>query len=324
MSDTTSDGATVASAHRRQCGQRASCRPLPGENALNDSADDAATRARADLDRPHTTMPRPLAQWPREVAAAVHTVFTDIDDTLTTDGRLPAVAYGALQALHEAGLRVIPVTGRPAGWCDHIARMWPVDGVIGENGAFYLWHDADARKLRARHLQDAPTRAASAARLAAVRDRVLREVPGCAVASDQFCRLYDLAIDFCEDVPPLGRDAVDRIVALMQAEGMNAKVSSIHVNGWFGDWDKLGMARMMMRERYAIDIDRDDGRDGCVFAGDSPNDAPMFGYFPHAVGVANVMDFAGRIDAMPAWITPSRGGEGFAELSEALLAARRG
>lgn len=265
-------------------------------------------------------MPRPLMEFPPAAAAAVHTVFTDIDDTLTTAGRLPADAYAALHALHDAGLRVIPVTGRPAGWCDHIARMWPVDGVIGENGAFYLWNDAGAGRLRARHLQDDAARAANAARLAAVRDRILREVPGCAVASDQFCRLYDLAIDFCEDVPPLGRDAIDRIVALMQSEGMTAKVSSIHVNGWFGSWDKLGMARLMMRERFGIELDAD--RDRCVFAGDSPNDAPMFGFFPNAVGVANVIDFRDRIDPMPAWITPSRGGAGFAELARMLLAAR--
>jgi HAD superfamily hydrolase (TIGR01484 family) len=271
-------------------------------------------------------MPRSIAELPRTAAAGIHTVFTDIDDTLTTDGALTAEAYAALQALREAGLRVVPVTGRPAGWCDHIARMWPVDGVIGENGAFWMWHEparaTTPARLRARHLQDAATRAAYAARLMAVRDRVLAEVPGCAIASDQFCRLYDLAIDFREDVAPLAEDAVERIVALMREAGMHAKVSSIHVNGWFGDWDKLGTARLMMRERYGIDLDAE--RDRFAFVGDSPNDAPMFAFFPNAVGVANVTDFAGRIDAMPAWITRQRCGAGFVEVAEALLAARGG
>ena len=271
-------------------------------------------------------MPRPLAELPRTVAADIHTVFTDIDDTLTTDGALTAQAYAALQALHDEGLRVVPVTGRPAGWCDHIARMWPVDGVIGENGAFWMWHEpaqapAPAR-LRTRHLQDAATRAAIGQRLAAVRERILAEVPGCAIASDQFCRLYDLAIDFREDVTPLGLEAVARIATLMREAGMHAKVSSIHVNGWFGDWDKLGTAKLMMRERFGIALDAE--RDRIAFVGDSPNDAPMFAYFPNAVGVANVADFAGRIDAMPAWITRQRCGAGFVEVAEALLAARRG
>ena len=266
--------------------------------------------------------PRPLREWPLAEAARVHTVFADIDDTISTEGRITASAYEALERLHEAGLRVVPVTGRPAGWCDHIARMWPVDAVVGENGAFWMWRDEAAGKLRTRHRLDEATRAANGARLREVAARVLREVPGCAPASDQFCRLYDVAIDFREDVPPLPVEAIERIVATMRAAGMHAKVSSIHVNGWFGNWDKLETTRLMMRERFGIDVDGVVDRARCVFVGDSPNDAPMFAFFPNSVGVANVMDFAGRIDAMPAWVTPSRAGAGFAELAQRLLEAR--
>ncbi|MCD6681598.1 MAG: HAD-IIB family hydrolase [Burkholderiaceae bacterium] len=266
--------------------------------------------------------PRPLRDWPLAEAARVHTVFADIDDTISTEGRITSIAYDALERLRDAGLRIVPVTGRPAGWCDHIARMWPVDAVVGENGAFWMWRDETAGKLRTRHRLDEATRAESAARLREVAARVLREVPGSALASDQFCRLYDIAIDFREDVPPLPVDAIERIVATMHAAGMHAKVSSIHVNGWFGDWDKLETARLMMRERFGIDVDGVAERARCVFVGDSPNDAPMFAFFPNAVGVANVADFAGRIEAMPAWITPSRAGAGFAELAQRLLEAR--
>jgi HAD superfamily hydrolase (TIGR01484 family) len=264
---------------------------------------------------------RPLSELPRAVAANMHTVFSDIDDTLTTDGQLTAQAYAALEQLRRAGLRVILITGRPAGWCDHIARMWPVDAVIGENGAFYYWHDQAARKLKCRHLLKDAARAANTGRLAAVRDTILREVPGCAVASDQFCRLYDLAIDFCEDVPPLPVAAVNRIVALMEDAGMTAKISSIHVNGWFGQYDKLGMAHLLMRERYGLELAAE--RERCIFVGDSPNDAPMFAYLPHAVGVANVRDFAAHMSALPAYVTPSRCGAGFAELAQTLITARK-
>lgn len=249
----------------------------------------------------------------------MHTVFSDIDDTITTDGQLTPPAYAALDDMRRAGLRVILVTGRPAGWCDHIARMWPVDAVIGENGAFYYWHDHAARKLKSRHLLSDAERAANTGKLAAVRELILREVPGCAVASDQFCRQYDLAIDFCEDVPPLPLSAVERIVALMEAAGMTAKVSSIHVNGWFGQYDKLSMAHLLMRERYGLELAQE--RERCTFAGDSPNDAPMFAYLPHAVGVANLADFAQRMPTLPAYITPSRGGAGFAELAQVLIGA---
>lgn len=263
---------------------------------------------------------RDLSELPVAVAANIHTVFSDIDDTITTDGALTPAAYAAMDQMRRSGLRVILITGRPAGWCDHIARMWPVDAVIGENGAFYYWYDHGAKRLRCRHLLDATARSANTARLAEVRDTILREVPGCAVASDQFCRLYDLAIDFCEDVSALPAAAVNRIVSLMESAGMRAKVSSIHVNGWFGTYDKLSMAKLMLRERYQIDLDQE--RERCMFVGDSPNDAPMFAYLPHAVGVANVQDFAGRIDALPAYVTPSRGGAGFAELAKTLIAAR--
>jgi len=255
-------------------------------------------------------------------AAQVTTVFTDIDDTLTTDGRLDAQTYGALHALQHAGLRVIPVTGRPAGWCDLIARMWPVDGVIGENGALYMWHDDDAGLLRTRHILDSEQRAANAERMHAVRERILREVPGCALASDQFCRQYDLAIDFCEDVPPLPAAEVDRIVAIMEQAGMTAKISSIHVNGWFGDYDKLTMAKLMMQERYGIDLSLAQERERCVFAGDSPNDMPMFAFFPLSVGVANVLDFIDPLSNAPQFITHHPYGAGFAELTQHLLPHR--
>ena len=245
-------------------------------------------------------------------------MLTDIDDTLTSDGRLTARAYAAMERLHAAGRIVIPVTGRPAGWCDHIARMWPVDAVVGENGAFYLRYDKTA--AQARHaLRRCRARADREPRsgIAGIAAEILREVPGCALASDQHYRETDLAIDYCEDVAPLPREAVDRIVASMQARGLTAKVSSIHVNGWFGDYDKLAMTRTLLREVFACDLDAE--RSTFVFAGDSPNDAPMFAYFPNAVGVANLRRFMDRIPTLPAYITTHAAGEGFAELADFLL-----
>ena len=264
---------------------------------------------------------QPLDSFAVAARRRIRGVFTDIDDTLTTDGKLTAAAYGALERLRAAGFLVVPITGRPAGWCDHIARMWPVDAVVGENGAFYFRYDAAARKLVKRFLASAEERAANRRRLEAVRDRILAAVPGAALASDQLYREADLAIDFCEDVPALPRSEVDRIVALFGEAGGTAKVSSIHVNGWFGSYDKLGMTRILLRECFAIDLDAE--RDAFVFAGDSPNDAPMFEFFPNAVGVANIANFADRLTALPAYVTRGRCGAGFVELADALIAARR-
>jgi HAD superfamily hydrolase (TIGR01484 family) len=262
---------------------------------------------------------RPLAEMPRAIRVAIRGVLTDIDDTLTTDGRLPAEAYAALERLSAAGKLVIPITGRPAGWCDHIARMWPVDAVVGENGAFAMRYDRKARKLEKVFIDDDATRRANRARLAAIGESILRAVPGSALASDQLYRESDLAIDYREDVPQLPRAAVDRIVAMMEAEGMTAKVSSIHVNGWFGNYDKLSMTRRLFADVFATDLDADRAR--FVFVGDSPNDAPLFAYFPNAVGVANVRSFADRIATLPAYVTQRESGAGFAELADFLLQA---
>jgi len=269
---------------------------------------------------PGSTM-RPLADLSPQARSRIVGVLADIDDTITSDGRLTAAAYAALERLHAAGIKVIPVTGRPAGWCDHIARMWPVDAVVGENGAFWMRYDAKARRLNTVFVGHPPPDRRS--RIEAIAAEILAAVPGSALASDQFCRVADLAIDFREDVEPLPPAAVDAIVSRMEAAGMRAKVSSIHVNGWFGDYDKLSTTQRMLAEEFGIALENATERERWIFVGDSPNDVPMFGFFPNSVGVANVLDFADRLEAKPAWITGARSGAGFVELAEALLAARK-
>jgi hypothetical protein len=267
-----------------------------------------------------TSSMKPLADFPLDARRAVRAVLADIDDTLTTNGRLHAVAYSALERLRAAGLLVIPVTGRPAGWCDHIARMWPVDAVVGENGAFWFRHDARAGRLVKRYVIGDAERARRAARLEAIAARILAEVPGSGIASDQPYREADLAVDFCEDVPRLPREAVRRIVAIMESEGLTAKVSSIHVNGWFGGYDKLSTTRLALAGDFGIDAGGE--RERIVFAGDSPNDQPMFAFFPNAVGVANVREMADLMTVLPRYVTPAAGSAGFAQLAAALLEAR--
>jgi HAD superfamily hydrolase (TIGR01484 family) len=250
----------------------------------------------------------------------VHAVLTDIDDTLTTHGRLPAVAYDALEKLHVAGIKVIPITGRPAGWCDHIARMWPVDGVVGENGAFYFRYDAKAKRMARVYAQDDVTRKGNVARLHGLAEQVLKAFPGTAMASDQAYREIDVAIDFCEDVPALPLATAQAIAERFHAAGAEAKVSSIHVNAWFGTHDKLSMSLRMLSACFGWDADM--AKHHVAYCGDSPNDAPMFGYFPLGVGVANVKPLAHLMEHLPAYVTLRDGGEGFAEFAELLLAAR--
>jgi HAD superfamily hydrolase (TIGR01484 family) len=263
---------------------------------------------------------RPLAEMPIADRQQIRFVLCDIDDTLTLEGRLPACAYSALEQLHRAGITVVPVTGRPAGWCDHIARMWPVDAVIGENGAFYFRYDSVRRRMEREYWSDAVRRGDERHRLEEIARRICREIPGAAIAADQGFRHTDLAIDYCEDVAPLPPALVARIVKIFEAAGATAKVSSIHVNGWFGDHDKRKMAERLLHNEFAHDLSGDPHP--IVFVGDSPNDAPLFAGLPNSVGVANVMAFADTIDPPPAWVTSRPGGYGFAELADALLSAR--
>jgi HAD superfamily hydrolase (TIGR01484 family) len=264
---------------------------------------------------------KPLDYLSPEETRAIRVVLTDIDDTVTTEGVLTAAGYAALENLQRAGFIVIPVTGRPAGWCDHIARMWPVDAVVGENGAFYFRYDRKAKKMHQRFWARPEELKQNRIKLDAIEKEVLASVPGSALASDQAYRLADLAIDFCEDVPALPESEVDRIVAIFERAGAQAKVSSIHVNGWFGDYNKLSMTKTLLADVFGMSWD--EAKDAVIYAGDSPNDEPMFAAFPLSVGVANVHDFAHRLKNKPAYVTRGHSGDGFAEMASLLLAGRR-
>ncbi len=260
---------------------------------------------------------KPFRQFPQSSKPNIRFVLTDIDDTLTINGRLPAEVFTAMEILQKTGVRVIPITGRPAGWCDHIARMWPIDGIVGENGAFYFRYDEDRKKMLRQYFIPEKQRREDRRKLEKLKQEILQEVPGVQVSADQVYRETDLAIDFCEDVPPLTQNAIEDIVRLFTQAGAQAKISSIHVNGWFGDYNKLTMTKIFFEDVFELSLDL--YKDRLVYVGDSPNDCPMFAFFPNSVGVANILDFKGRLDFEPAWITTKPGGFGFAEMAEILL-----
>lgn len=269
---------------------------------------------------------RPISELDPRSARRVRYVLMDIDDTLTAGGKLPAVSYAALWKLRGAGLRVIPVTGRPAGWCDLIAREWPADGVVGENGALAFWEEprpagsggGELPVLRqffnpAAVRNDHPV-------IARVRERALAEVPGLRVAKDQFARMFDLALDFAEEDPVLPLSDAVRVKAIAEEEGAVAKVSSIHVNVWMGKYDKVSMAERFLQDRFGWDPAA--GLEEVVFVGDSPNDEPMFARFPLACAVANIRRYGDLVKRLPAFVASAECGQGFAEIAETLLRAR--
>lgn len=260
---------------------------------------------------------KPIKQFSSVVKKKIRYVLSDIDDTLTLNGRLPAVVFAAMERLQKAGIGLIPITGRPAGWCDHIARMWPVDGIVGENGAFYFQYDDSQRKMQRLYFKSEEQRKADRQKLEKLKLEILDKIPGCRVSADQAYREADLAIDYCEDVPPLPMKDVDQIVRLFEEAGARAKISSIHVNGWFGEYDKLTMTRMLFEEVFKDDLEAI--KEDVIFIGDSPNDVPMFRFFPHSVGVANILQFKEKITHKPAWVTQQEGGYGFAEMVDSIL-----
>lgn len=261
---------------------------------------------------------RPIKEISPTQLQKIRFLLTDIDDTLTEDGLFPSISLSAIELLNSAGIIVVPITGRPAGWCDHIARMWTVGGVVGENGAFYFSYDRDERRMIQVFAKDKQQRNVDRTRLSQIKQQILKEVPGAGVASDQNYRVADLAIDFCEDVEPLSKDQIKQIVKIFEKFGATAKISSIHVNGWFGCYDKLTMTRKCLKDLFDIEIERDNEQ--IAFIGDSPNDVPMFSFFKNSVGVGNVADF--ELDSTPQWITEGRSAHGFVEFAKLLIQTR--
>ncbi len=254
-----------------------------------------------------------IKELDKERISKLKYVLCDIDDTITTGGKLTRAAYCALWDLHDRGMEVIPVTGRPAGWCDMIIREWPVRAVVGENGAFVFYADGSQIKTFTHpSVADPEIRL----RLESVKDACLRSVPGSRVARDQFARIYDLAIDFNEDPPHLGLEAAEKIRDICVSMGAEAKISSIHVNAWFGNYNKLSMTELFMGSV----LKEKNIKEKVIFFGDSPNDEPMFGYFPTSCAVANILPFRHMLRHLPSYVTSGEGGEGFAEAAAHILA----
>ncbi len=269
---------------------------------------------------------RPVRDLTAAQARGVRVLFTDIDGTVTDEaGRIPAPVFTTLEAAQDAGLTVIPVTGRPAGWCDMIARTWPVAGVVGEHGGLFFRRGAGAGKgpdarMERIYAQGEATRVANRERLSRLAGEVLAAFPGAALASDQQYRAFDIAVDFCEDVPRLPEATITGIVSFLEDAGCHVKVSDIHVNAWFGEFDKASMCRRV-GELFGLDLLGED-TGAAVYFGDSPNDAPLFAAFPLAIGVANVAALAHRMTKLPAFVTDGRGYEGFVEGVTHLLSLR--
>lgn len=254
---------------------------------------------------------KPISTLTKENIAKIKYVLHDIDDTITNNGKLLPETYLSLWKLHKNGYKVIPVTGRSAGWCSLIIHQWPVDAVIGENGAFVYYKDSDAIKTFTSHLVVEQ----SSEKLKQLGQMCMDQVTGCNLAPDQFSRKYDLAVDFSEHVPDLGMENAVKIKNICESYGATAKISSIHVNAWFGNYDKVSTAIAFLQNIY----NEDDTKNTVIFFGDSPNDEPMFKTFPISCAVANIMTFKDSLTYLPTYVTKEKGGYGFVKAIEHIL-----
>ena len=264
--------------------------------------------------------PENLSKLSRARCKKIKFLFSDIDDTISLHGKIPKEAYNALWLAREAGLKVIPITGRPAGWVDHLARMWPVDAVIGENGAFYYYLDPEQGrdgKLVRRFIQNEAERSANKKRLFDVFAKLKQTMPHLTLASDQLYREIDIAVDICEDIPALPASEIKHIMDAYMKAGAQSKLSSIHVNSWFGNHNKFTTCELLLKERYGLSFAA--ASDKLVYLGDSPNDEPLFEHFPNSIGVANVRGYLKNMQHPPAFITKKEGGLGFAEAVKFIL-----
>ncbi|MBO9687016.1 MAG: HAD-IIB family hydrolase [Mitsuaria chitosanitabida] len=263
----------------------------------------------------------PLAACPRAAWRPLRGVLTDIDDTLTGESGIARAGLDALHRLHDAGIPVIAITGRPAGWSEPFALAWPVRGIVAENGGVLLHREeaGEGSALRVEFAQDDATRAANFARLQACAREIVATVPGALLARDSAGRLTDIAVDHSE-FTTLDGAAIAAVCDLMRTHGLTATVSSIHVNGWIGEHSKWSAAHWAVKRLTGADFDPREW----VYVGDSTNDQLMFERVPLSVGVANIARFLPMLDHPPAYVTQAERGDGFAEMARALLAAKSG
>tara|TARA_B110001454_G_C12723310_1_gene436565 strand:+ start:49807 stop:50598 length:792 start_codon:yes stop_codon:yes gene_type:complete len=258
-----------------------------------------------------TASPKPIA----ELKNKIKFVLSDLDDTITTDGHIPSESYSSLWKLKDFDIKTIIVTGRPAGWCEMMARTWPIDGVIGENGAFFFrYTNKNMRRFFASSPELIET---NTAKLDIIKNEILKTIPESKISSDQFCRMFDLAVDICEDIPPLTKEQTAKIISIFEKHGAQAKLSSIHVNGWFGTYDKLTTAKFILSNEFGLTEEQI--QSSCVYAGDSPNDEPLFSYFENGVGVRNIEPYLPTLKFQPKYITQQPAGKGFQELTEKII-----
>lgn len=257
-------------------------------------------------------MIEPLADAAPDMFRDVRIVLADMDDTLVHNGRLAASTLDALERLQSAGIKTIPVTAAPAGWCDQMARTWPVEGVIGENGGFFFRFSQATGVLTRMFWHDEHERPSIRNLLVEIGREVQRRVPSVEYAEDSPFRLTSIAF-----TRPQGRKHVQDIMGAIQMSGANASANNLWILAWLGSYDMLGMSERVLRQCFDINISKHPRE--VLYIGDSIHAAAMFGSFQHSVGGSTVRRYLPEIGKWPRWIASEPGGSGFVEVADVML-----
>ena len=255
---------------------------------------------------------QPLSKLANTTLARIRVLAADVDDTITTAGRLPPSTIECLEALGVAGIVVALVTGRPAGWAQALAGYLPaVKVAVAENGLVAFTANGERVDL------GPPRDAAFLARLADNGKR-LGDAYQLTVTPDDAFRLFERAF-----IRPSSFDAAALAASQKVVDpGFEVMASSIHIHvrpsGW-GKAEGLLAALEPLAPEACADPDQ-----SILFVGDSSNDRSMFAWLRQtSIGVRNVTKFLDELgEDRPAFVTERESAAGFAEVVHALLGAR--
>ena len=255
---------------------------------------------------------KPLSELKEEYLRKVKILLFDLDGTFISNDSLKSSTYRYLEKLRDNKIKTVVVTGRPAGWCDLIARWWPVNSVIGENGA--LSYSMLNGKMDRQFFNDKVNLEKSKGLLDSLLDEIKAKFGEIHLAADQPFRQWDLALDVSEE-NSLSPNKVREIYDFCISRGANAAISNIHLNVWYGKYTKCDMALKIL-DNWNVKIDE------CMYVGDSPNDSPMFKKFPISVGVKSVLDYSDFMKDYPSYVTKRDGNQGFEDLVDSILSTK--
>jgi HAD superfamily hydrolase (TIGR01484 family) len=253
-----------------------------------------------------TIMPLTPLDRANDALTNIHLIATDMDGTLTIGEKFTPELFEALQQLQQAGIKVIVVTGRSAGWVSAVNHYFPVFGAICENGGLFYHGEM------AEYLVDLPEIPEHRQQLATMFQRLQAQFPQLCPSSDNAFRLTDWTFD----ITGLGLTDLQTMAQLCAQSGWGFTYSTVQCHIKPLAQEKAHGLTQVLQTHFPQIL-----RQQVVTVGDSPNDVSLFnpGIFPNSVGVANVLRYTDQLAHLPCFVTKLPEGRGFCELAHLII-----